>query len=304
MGWIILAIFFGITLPLLGLIIGQSIHESQGGEKITARWGMLGGIIVYVILMGLTTLTASIKTVDAGHVGLVYQFGGIVGQREEGPNLIAPWQGFKVVTIQVQKVRPETSCLDGTIPECLEAFSSETQDVFIRPTLNLSVDPKDVQDLYRNIGPDYLDKIVRPRLLQIFKDITVKYKSVDIAPNREAIRVAVRERLQIELSAYSIKVNDLLIDNLDFRPEFKTAIENKQIATQEALKQQELVAAEEAKARQVAATAQGAADKLRIEAQGQADANHLISESLTPELIQFQALQKLGVTYGYWTSCK
>jgi regulator of protease activity HflC (stomatin/prohibitin superfamily) len=58
--------------------------------------------------------------------------------------------------------------------------------------------------------------------------------------------------------------------------------------------QQELVAAREAEARQRAAEAQGNADKLRIEAQGQADANRLINESLTPLLIQFQALQKLA----------
>jgi len=49
-----------------------------------------------------------------------------------------------------------------------------------------------------------------------------------------------------------------------------------------------------AQAEQRAATAQGEADRLRIEAQGQADANRLINESLTPLLIQFQALQRLA----------
>ena len=38
--------------------------------------------------------------------------------------------------------------------------------------------------------------LIEPRVAQNFKDETVKYKSVDIAPNREKIRQAVRQRLE------------------------------------------------------------------------------------------------------------
>jgi len=79
-----------------------------------------------------------------------------------------------------------------------------------------------------------------------------------------------------------------------FEKEFEDAILQKQKATQEALKQQELIKAKEAEAAQKIAEANGTAAKLRIEAAGQAEANRLLSESLTPELIQFQALQKLA----------
>jgi regulator of protease activity HflC (stomatin/prohibitin superfamily) len=246
-----------------------------------------------VVLGGITTIVRAVKVVEAGHVGLVYRFGDIVGQRDAGLSLIWPWEEFRTADIRIQSVRPTEDCANG-LEFCLASFSSETQDVFIQTTLNISVNPNDVQTLYRTVGPDYVNKIVRPRLLQSFKDETVKYESVDIAPNREQIRQAARARLRTELAAFSINADDLLIDNIEFREEFKQAIEAKQIASQEALRQQELVAAREAEARQRAAEAQGNADKLRIEAQGQADANRLINESLTPLLIQFQALQKLA----------
>jgi len=287
-----------IILAIVCWVVGGTLIKAGQGtsddEESGIGWGcrVLAGLLCVGLLI--MTGVASLKQVPAGHVGLVYTFGDITGQRTAGIQFIAPWQGFKLADTRIQKIRPDTTCLDGQIKECLEAFSKETQDVFIIPTANISINSDDVQDLYRNVGPDYLIKIVRPRLLQIFKDETVKYLSVDIAPNREAIRTAVRARLRIELAPFSINVDDLLIDNMDFRPEFKQAIEAKQIASQEALKQQELVAAEEAKARQVSATALGAANKLRIEAEGQADANRLISESITPALIQWQAIQKLA----------
>jgi regulator of protease activity HflC (stomatin/prohibitin superfamily) len=250
-------------------------------------------IALLIVVGGILTTFRSLKIVEAGHVGLVYRFGDIVGQRDSGLSVIWPWEEFRTADIRIQSVRPTQDCSNG-LEFCLASFSSETQDVFVQATLNISVNPKDVQTLYRTVGPDYVNKIVRPRLLQSFKDETVKYESVDIAPNREKIRQAARARLRTELAAFSINADDLLIDNIEFREEFKQSIEAKQIASQEALRQQELVAAREAEARQRAAEAQGNADKLRIEAQGQADANRLINESLTPLLIQFQALQKLA----------
>jgi regulator of protease activity HflC (stomatin/prohibitin superfamily) len=195
--------------------------------------------------------------------------------------------------IKLQTVLPDSRCSDGT-PNCLDAFSSESQDVFIGAVVNLRVDPRDVQELARTVGNNYVERLVLPRLHQIVKDTTVGYKSVDVAPNREAIRQAVRDRLGTELSENSINVVDLLITNINFRPEFKDAIEAKVKAEQDALTEQNKIQIAKAQAEQIAATAEGQANKLRIEAQGQADANRLINESLTPLLIQFQALQKLA----------
>lgn len=284
--------------PLLNTIFAETDsmrNEAAAQRAQQTRTMILRGslIALLVVVGGLATLVRSIQVVEAGQVGLVYRFGDITGQRDAGLAVIFPWEEFKTADIRIQKVRAEGECSNG-LDECLEAFSSETQDVFVVATANISVNPSEVQTLYRTVGPDYVDKVVRPRLLQIIKDETVKYRSVDIAPNREQIRAEVRDRMRGELADFSINVDDLLIDNMDFRPEFKQAIEAKQIASQEALRQQELVAAKEAEARQKSAEAQGNADKLRIEATGQADANRAINESLTPLLIQFQALQKLA----------
>jgi regulator of protease activity HflC (stomatin/prohibitin superfamily) len=104
----------------------------------------------------------------------------------------------------------------------------------------------------------------------------------------------VRERLKTELEPFSITVVDLLIDNIEFRPEFKTAIENKQIAAQDALREQERVKQKQFEAQQVVETSRGKADAIKIEADGQAAANKALAASLTPEVIQFQAIQKLA----------
>ncbi len=281
--WIVLSVF-AVIVAIAGFLIGLFGRAAMRRENAE---GLSTALILspfgIVLAWGLFSLIPMLHQVPAGYVGLVYEFEDIVGQREAGLQVIAPWQTFKTADIRIQKIRPETTCQDGQEEECLEAFSSETQDIFIRPTLNISVNPDDVQDLFRTVGEDYLAKLVRPRMHQIFKDETVKYGSVDVAPAREEIRIAVRARLREELAGFSINVDDLLLDNVDFRPQFKQSIEDKQIATQEALREKELIKASEAKA-----------DQAIAEATGIAESNRLINESLTPLLVQFQAMQKLA----------
>ncbi len=306
MGWIIATIVFFViaaALKLKGRSVGVALVDTSHSPTVVdarvksagdtsnmiATILALGFVLIWIIL----TISSSLHTIPAGEVGVVRSFGKITGQIPEGLQMTWPWQTVEKWNIRLQTVLPESNCSDGT-QHCMDAFSSETQDVFIRATINLSVDPQDVQALARTVGNNYIERLVLPRLHQIVKDTTVAYKSVDIAPNREAIRQKVRERLAAELKANSINVVDLLITNIDFRPEFKASIEAKVKAEQDALAEQNKVQVAKAQAEQVAATAEGAADKLRIEAQGQADANRLISESLTPELIQFQAIQKFN----------
>jgi regulator of protease activity HflC (stomatin/prohibitin superfamily) len=176
----------------------------------------------------------------------------------------------------------------------LQSFSQETQDVFVRASLNFQVSPKTVQNLFRTVGPDYYHVLIEPRVAQNFKDETVKYRSVDIAPNREHIRQAVRAKLEQELSPYSIHIVDLLLDNVDFSPEFKRSIENKQIATQKALEEEQLVAAEKFKAQQRVEAEKGEGEAKLARAEKEALANHKLAASLTPLLVQQSMIDKLS----------
>lgn len=270
------------------------------------RWGRIlefAAVGLAVLWIGFHTLVNTIVQVPAGHVGIVFTFKDITGQIPAGIHAIAPWQTVQDADTRVQRVRfgtenaPESVEAGGEQTESqntLVAFSSETQDVFIQATLNFRIDERDIQSLFTNVGPDYFNKLIRPRVLQIFKDTTVKFPAVEIAPSREAIREEVRRRLREELAPASIEVVDLLIDDIDFQPAFKAAIEQKQVATQDAQREEERIRQRAAEAEQVRQTAQGTADALEIEAEGQAKANRALSESITDQLIQFQAVQKLA----------
>ncbi len=244
------------------------------------RLALVGGIVA----LPAWTVLNMVYQVPAGYSGLVYEFGGIVGQKGEGLQWVLPWKSVYAASVKVERHKFDK----------LDSFSQETQDVYVAATINTQVSPSDIQNLYRDVGSNYFEVLILPRVLQAFKDETVKYKSVEIAPNREKIRVTVRERLTRELSSHSITVQDLLLDNIAFSKKFQDAIEEKQAQTQIALAEKEKVAAETQRANQAIEKAKGEGQATLERANKEAEANTKLAASITPELVNYIWAQKLA----------
>ncbi len=273
MGWVILT---GIVLVMGAIALGVSRQMRASADPEAVRAGrvtLVATLVIVPLFVIVFTVVESFHSVRAGSVGVVYQFGNIVGQTEAGFVTTYPWQNLQQANVQVQRAQFSN----------LDAFSAETQDVFIVATINYRVDPENIQDLYRGVGPNYFDKLVPTRVNQLFKDEAVKYRAVEIAPHREQIRRSVRGRLATELAKYSIQVEDLLVDDIKFSPAFTRSIEDKQIATQQAQAAQNRVREAKFKAQQVIQQARGEARAFLVK-----------NRTLTPLVVQQNAIDKLN----------
>lgn len=286
----------GLAVIAVGTVVGAVGAPTRAYRQLAP---LVGAVVAIAF-----TAFASYQQVDAGHVGVVREFGAIVGQIDEGPNFIPPWRESQEVNVQVQRAQFQ-----------VDAASLETQDVFFTVTLNWQVDSREVQRLYREVGPDYFAKLVPTRIAQFFKTEIVKHRSIEATQKREQIRDTVEEALRVELATLSIVVVSLQIDNIEYTADFEASIEAKQVASQLALEAQELVSKKEAEARQAVAEAEGLAnaqvaraegeksarilgaeaeaEALLLEGAAKAQANDLIAASLTADLIQFEALKYL-----------
>ena len=298
-------------------------------DVVTAPAKNLTGVVSMAALAGMLfgsvglTLFTSYNQVPAGSVAVVSEFGRIVGQVSEGPQFIAPWRDARLVDIKVQRASfNDASSGFGSIA----AASAETQNVFFNVTLNWQVSPDAVQDLMRQVGPEFFDTLVPTRVRNEFKTEVVKFTAVDVTRSRDAIRAAVEQELSSDLSTFSINVVSLQIDDIAYEVAFEQSIEAKQVASQDALRAQEVVAQRTAEARQAEAQAKGEAaaqvaraegeklsailgaegekearilgaeaeaQALILEGDAKAKANIAIAASLTSDLIQFEALKQL-----------
>jgi prohibitin 2 len=270
-------VWFTLTVIAALVAVGALVATAGQPRKTLGRVVAVSAFGVWLVL---TLFFFTFTTIEAGHVGLVKTFGNYTGTMNPGWNSKLPWQTVDDADVRVQS---KHIVMDGGTGG--SAVSAETQPVYATVTLNYSVDPAHVLDLYRNVGPRYYDSIIAPRVQQVFKSATVEYKTIEVAPNREKIRVDVQQILDRQLEQYGINVADFLIENLDFAPEFVAAITEKQVATQQAEAARAKVEQAKQEAQQAIAKARGEAESIRVRG---------IALRRNPEVLQLEAIEKLN----------
>jgi regulator of protease activity HflC (stomatin/prohibitin superfamily) len=229
-----------------------------------------------LVLIG---LASSVRVVNAGYVGVLTTF----GQVDDLP--LQP--GLHVVNPVSQRIVPvDVRVLPHPFKE-IDAASREYQSVTLTGNLNYQVDPARAPELYRTVGLDFADKVLDAALSDIVKEVVPRYGVSEILPRRDEIRARSKQMLGENLARYGIVVNDVYISNISFSPEYQAAIERKQTAQQQAEAEREILEQKRVQAEQVVVDARGQADARVAAAEGEARANRAITDSLSPQLVEY-----------------
>lgn len=254
---------------LLGIIgfvaLFVSLGVDTGDNRFRLNPKQLFSFIPLVIGLAVS-MTAFVPT---GYTGILTTFGKVEDKTiQAGLNVVAPWQKVVKMDNRTQKQVIET-----------QAFSSDIQQVDVVITLNHSIDKTTAQNLYSSVGKEYVDTILTPRALEGIKTVFSGYTAEELISNRIELSNAISTVVANDVFGYGIQVSGVSIENIDFTDAFTDAVEAKQVATQNKL-------TAETKQAQLTLEAQAEADRKIISAQAEAEANKIISESITPELIQ------------------
>ena len=286
------AVVIGILLILAAIVapLVMSANELRGG----------GFASVVCILLAIVIVGAScISTVPTGHTGILTTFGRVEERNlPEGMNFHAPWQNITTMTNKEQ--RDSGSGL---------AFSKDMQEVSYAYTTRHQLLSAYAPNVYKTVGTDYYNIVIDPTVNAVIKEQIGKANAEGLITSREGVTALVNNEVAELCSAYGLNVT-VIIDNFDFTDAFTTAVEAKQVATQEKLRaqteQERLTMEAQQKAERNRIEAQSAAEIARINAEadlevqrisadaaeyaGQKEAavNSAIAQSVTPELIEYQ----------------
>ncbi len=309
MGWFVMT-----ALAMILVIAAVTYSSVSPAHRMYAR---IAAAAIGVLWIGGTAL-ASYHTVENGHIGIVKQFGSIVSTTPEGLVTIAPWKSLSQVSVrnELRTFRMDDRGGSGFFDVAGgSAVSKDSQPVFLDVQVNYSLVRAGAVDLYRETGGQYVERILDPAVFQNVKEVTAGFKAIEFAANREIIRLQIEKKLQGEVGTVesttgsgkleAIRINNVSLKNVDFTDALSAAIEQTVEAEQQAKREQAKVAIATAQANQVVATAEGEARAAIAQAQGQATANvtraqgdakanKLRSQSLTPILVQQNAIDKLN----------
>lgn len=174
-------------------------------------------------------------------------------------------------------------------------------DIAVQYQLRAETAPKTIEQW----GSSWEEKIINSKVREVVRDVVGQYTAEKLPEMRNeiasAIQTKVKERI-VALKEQPVLLSSVELRNIVLPAKIKEKIEEVQAAKQdvtiaeqqkEKAKQQAQKNAEIARgeAERNRIVAQGQADKIRIEAAEQAKANKLISDSLTPRLIQLEQIK-------------
>ena len=247
---------------------------------------ILAVIAVFIIVM----IAKTILILDTGEVAVVFnQINGKLSTKYPGTNFLFPG---------VQKAIPyDTRVLTYTMagsfaegePKGDDAITTLTKDgqmVTMDLSIRFHIDQTRVTNLHREIGPDYINKVIRPEIRNQIRLAVSAYPVTEVyTEKRSEIQNQTQENLKRKFSASYLILDEVLIRNIRFSPEFEKAIEQKQIAQQEAQRMQYVLDKERQEKDRKIIEAQGEAESIRLKA---------IVLAQNPALIQYEYVQKLA----------
>jgi regulator of protease activity HflC (stomatin/prohibitin superfamily) len=235
------------------------------------RPAVLTAVIVAIVLLVIGGLFVQI---GPGQRGVLMTFGAVQeGVLDPGLHMKLPFmQSVAKMDVQVQNSQAAET-----------AASLDLQNVSTTVATNWHILPADAEWVYQHIGSesDLVDKIIRPAISNSVKAVTAHYNAEDLIVHRDEVRAQIQSQITSELQPYRVVVDSVNITDFHFSDEFAQAIERKQIAQQRALQAQYEL--QQAKV---------LAQQRIVEAQAQSQAQKLLQQTLTPEIIQQQAIAK------------
>ena len=181
---------------------------------------------VIIVVLALILIFSSIRIVGAGQKGVVTRLGEIQSDSlNEGIHLVLP---FGIDQVWKQEVRIQKFESDA------DAASKDLQEVGATLAVNYRLQDDKVVDIYRNLGPYYRQRIIEPSIQETFKAVAAQFDAAELLQKRPEVKNNSLALLKERLEKHNIEVVDINIVNFNFSKEFDSAIEDKQVAQQEA----------------------------------------------------------------------
>ena len=272
-------------------------------------------LIIVVVVLVIGVISSAIVFVPPDQAGVVVSYLAEGGYRKQpiysGLHFVVPiLEHVEKYSVSRQTYTMSASTGEGQREgdDSILARTKDGQQVYIDASVIYAINPPKVVELHINWQDRYAEGLVRPLARGIIRDAASQYGVEEIvSTERSQLESFITEQLSAKMAENDLTLVDFILRNIHFSEEYAAAIEQKQIAEQQALQAQFVVETKKQEAEQARQVAQGQADATVINAKGDAEArvvqaeaeakaNQLLADSIrgNPELISYLYVQKLS----------
>ncbi|KLJ13402.1 prohibitin-1 [Blastomyces percursus] len=218
------------------------------------KWGV-------PVAIGASFVQASLYDVKGGTRAVI--FDRLTGVQEkvvnEGTHFLIPWLQKSII----YDVRTKPRNISTTTGSKDLQMVSLTLRVLHRPEV------QQLPKIYQSLGQDYDERVLPSIGNEVLKSIVAQFDAAELITQREAVSNRIRNDLMRRAMEFNIALEDVSITHMTFGREFTRAVEQKQIAQQDA-----------ERARFIVEKAEQERQANVIRAEGEAESAEIISKAV------------------------
>ncbi len=225
------------------------------------------GFIFLMLFFALTNTT--FLTIDPGEKGVLFKRfgGGLIKDKlyDQGFHVVMPWNRMYIYDVRIKEDF-----------EKMEVLSRNGLQILIELSFLYSPVSDKIGFLHDEVGPDYLNRILKPQIRSATREVIGKYLPEELySTKREAIQDEIFNQTKADVEPKNILLDAILIREVKLPETLRDAIERKLKEEQASLEYEYKLTREKQEA-----------ERLIIEANAKAEANRIISSSLTDRILR------------------
>ncbi len=273
-------IMFLIILGIIIIAVNSLLSRQESAlNKFKTAINIAG---CFLLLLG--AALSMFKVVEAGEVGVKTLYGKVDNDvLYSGLNFVNPLVEVSMFDTKTQNYTMSAIHDEGikSGDDAIRILTSDGLEVTIDLSVLFRVNAKDAPKILKEIGDDYLDKIVRPVSRTAIRDNAVSYEAIALySTKRQEFQNKIYNTIGESFAKRGLKLEQLLIRNITLPESVRRTIESKINAEQEAQKMQFVLQKERQEA-----------ERKRVEAQGIADYQKILSTGLSDKQLQYESIK-------------
>ncbi|MEO8516211.1 MAG: prohibitin family protein [Flavobacterium sp.] len=270
-------------LIIIGVLLIIASFTLKNNQSQFSKFSTVLKPVGFVII-ALGIFISMFKQINAGQVGVKSLYGKVQPDvLESGLHIVNPLLDVTTFDIQTQNYTMSAVHDEGLKggDDAIRVLSNDGLEVVIDLTVLYRISPQDAPKIFKQIGENYSDKIVRPITRTRIRDNAVYYDAVALySTKRNEFQQRIFKTIEADFKSRGLILEQLLIRNINLPASVKTTIESKINAEQDAQKMTFVLQKEKQEA-----------ERKRVEAQGIADYQRIISSGLTDKQLQYEQIK-------------